>query len=64
MFDSFGLLEKVIAYVKTKGSNFSTLIITLTNIFFGHHFSYHAHSKGPNLVMLCQRHVSMPLMMS
>jgi len=33
LFDSFGLLNKVIAYVKDESSNMSTLTNTLTNVF-------------------------------
>jgi hypothetical protein len=32
LLDSFGLLDKVIAYVKDKGSNLNTLISTLTSV--------------------------------
>jgi hypothetical protein len=32
LLDSFGLLDKVITYVKDKGSNLSTLISTLTHV--------------------------------
>jgi len=33
-FKSFGLLEKVIVYIKNEFSNFSTLIVTFTIVVF------------------------------
>ncbi len=34
LLDSFGLFDKVIAYIKDEGSNLNTLTFTLTSIFF------------------------------
>jgi hypothetical protein len=56
LFDSFGLFNKIVAYVKNKGSNLVTLTTTLKNIVFlfiasipcpfvGSHFG-HAMSKA------------------
>jgi hypothetical protein len=43
LLDSFGILDKVIAYVKDEGSNLNTLTNALTSVVSYFPFNWHAH---------------------
>jgi hypothetical protein len=67
LLDFFGLLDKIIAYVKDEGSNLSTLTLALTHVvtcsplqstssFVGSCFG-HAMSKVCNMLLMIPRYV-------
>jgi hypothetical protein len=57
----FQFTHKIVAYVKDKGSNLSTLITAFSIIV--NHYSWRHHLKGFVLDMYCLKLVSMPPMM-
>jgi hypothetical protein len=58
LFDSFGLLDNIVAYVKAKGSNLFTLTITLTIVVSCLPFQLPCPFVKSCFGHVCQRHVS------